>query len=190
MKKSILSLLSVVVLFATFSCSGPKKITVEQATGKKEVITPFSEEKYFTDKNTYRQVSSYKHPDENTARSYSAVAARADLLAQIKADVSSFVKNFQQTIAKGNDQEVTGTLQTKIVQLAEDIVSDAIVVDRKLFLETDGRFTCYTVVEKNRKDIAAAVYEKTISEDDKLKILFDKKKFEEEYDKWKESRKQ
>jgi hypothetical protein len=54
---------------------------------------------------------------------------------------------------------------------------------------SDGRYTCYTLVEKSRKATAAAVYEKTISEDEKLKILFDKKKFEEEYDKWKESRK-
>jgi hypothetical protein len=190
MKKSILSLLSAVAIFATFSCSGPKKITVEEATGRKEVITPFSEPKYRTDKDTYRASQVYKHPNENTVRSYSAVAARAELLAQVKADVSSFIKNYEATYAKGNDQDVSGVLNVRIGQLAEDLVSDAIIVDSKLYLEPDGRYTCYTLVEKSRKATAAAVYEKTISEDDKLKILFDKKKFEEEYDKWKESRKQ
>ncbi len=190
MKKSLLSLMTVVVLFTTYSCSSPKKVTVEEATGRKEVITPFSEAKYRTDKDSYRAFQVYKHPNENTVRTYSAVAARAELLAQVKADVSSFVKNYEATYAKGNDQDVSGVLNIRIGQLAEDLVSDAIVVDSKLYLEPDGRYACYTLVEKNRKSTAAAVYEKTISEDDKLKILFDKKKFEEEYDKWKESRKQ
>jgi hypothetical protein len=189
MKRNILSFMAVIAVIATVSCSTPQKTTVEEATGRKEVVTPFSEAKYRTDKDTYRAFQVYKHPNENTVRTYSAVAARAELLAQVKADVSSFVKNYEATYAKGNEQDVSGVLNVRIGQLAEDLVSDAVIVDSKLFLEPDGRYTCYTLVEKSRKATAAAVYEKTISEDEKLKILFDKKKFEEEYDKWKESRK-
>lgn len=188
MRNKILTIVSSVA-FLAISCGTPQKMTIQEATGRVEVTTPFSEAKYRTDKDFYRAFQSYKHPNENTARSFSAVAARAELLAQVKADISNFAKNFESTYAKGDVQDVSGVLNTRVGQLAEEIVTDAIIVDSKLFKETDGRFTCYTLVEKSRKVVANAVYDKTIAEDDKLKILYDKKKFEEEYEKWKEDRK-
>lgn len=83
MKRNILSLMAVVAMVATIACSTPQKVTVEEATGRKEVVTPFSEAKFRTDKDTYRAFQVYKHPNENTVRTYSAVAARAELLAQV-----------------------------------------------------------------------------------------------------------
>lgn len=189
MRNKFLAIATSVVVIAV-SCGTPQKMTIQEATGRVEVTTPYSESKYRTDKDFYRAFQSFKHPNENTVRSFSATAARAELLAQIKADISNFSKNFETTYAKGDIQDVSGVLSTRVGQLAEDIVNDAIIVDSKLFKETDGRFTCYTLVEKSRKAIVNTVYEKTIAEDDKLKILFDKKKFEEEYEKWKEDRKQ
>ena len=58
-----------------------------------------------------------------------------------------------------------------------------------MYKETDGRFTCFALVEKNRSAVLKNVYQKTISDDDKLRILFDKKKIEEDYEKFKESQK-
>jgi hypothetical protein len=163
-------------------------MTVEQATGRVEVLEPFTEAKFRTDKETYRSYQSYKHPNENTARSYATTLARAELLAQIKADMSAFVKENETTYNK-NGQDVSGILTTRIAQLAEDVVNDAILADSKMYKETDGRFTCFALVEKNRSAVLNNVYQKTISDDDKLRILFDKKKIEEDYEKFKESQK-
>ena len=69
------------------------------------------------------------------------------------------------------------------------MVSDAIVVDSKMYKEQDGRYTCYTLVEKSRSAVLNKAYSKTISDDDKMKILFEKKKIEEDYEKFKASQK-
>ena len=188
MRNKLLAFTSSVCILA-IGCVTPKQVTIQEVAGAVEVITPFSEAKYQTDKDYYRASMSYKHPDQNTAKSLSTLTARAELLAQIKADIVNFTKGFQSTYAKGDVQDVSGVVNRKFDQSAEGIVTDAIIVGTKLFKETDGRFTCYTLVEKSKKDIASQVYDKTIAEDDKLKILFDKKKFEEEYEKWKSDRK-
>ena len=175
-------------LSVAVGCKSTKTITVEQATGRVEVVEPYSDPKFRTDKENYRSFQSYKHPNENTARTYAATLARAELLAQIKADMSAFIKGTETTYDK-NGQDVSGMLVTRIAQLAEDVVNDAILVDSKMYKETDGRFTCFALVEKNRSAVLKNVYQKTISEDEKLRILFDKKKIEEDYEKFKESQK-
>ena len=86
-------------------------------------------------------------------------------------------------------RDVSGILITRIAQLTEDIVTDAIVVDSKMYKEQDGRYTCYTLVEKSRSAVLNKAYSKTISDDDKMKILFEKKKIEEDYEKFKASQK-
>ena len=58
-----------------------------------------------------------------------------------------------------------------------------------MYKELDGRYTCYTLVEKSRSAVLNTAYSKTISDDDKMKILFEKKKIEEDYEKFKESQK-
>jgi hypothetical protein len=188
MKSLKYSLFLVIFLSSIYGCKTPQKITVEQATGRVEVLEPYTEAKFRTDKETYRSYQSYKHPNENTARSYATTLARAELLAQIKADMSAFVKGNETTYDK-NGQDVSGILVTRIAQLAEDVVNDAILADSKMYKETDGRFTCFALVEKNRSAVLKNVYQKTISDDDKLRILFDKKKIEEDYEKFKESQK-
>jgi hypothetical protein len=45
------------------------------------------------------------------------------------------------------------------------------------------------LVEKSRSAVLNKAYSKTISDDDKMKILFEKKKIEEDYEKFKESQK-
>ena len=187
--KTLMNSIIVVLFFTTaIGCKSTKSITVQQATGAVKLDEPFSESKYRTDKDTYRSFQSYTHPKQNTARSYSFTLAKAVLLNQIKSDLSDFVKGTQTTYDK-NNQDVSGLLVERIANLAEAIVSDAILVDSKMYVETDGRYTCYTLVEKNRNGALRDVYQKTISDDDKLRILFEKKKIEEDYDKFKASQK-
>ena len=183
------SIIVVIFLTTTIGCKSTKSITVQQATGAVKLIDePFTESKYRTDKDNYRSFQSYKHPNQNTARSYSFTLAKALLLDQIKSDLSNFVKGTETTYDK-NGQDVSGLLIQRIANLAEGIVSDAILVDSKMYVETDGRYTCYTLVEKNRNAALRDVYQKTISDDDKLRILYEKKKIEEDYEKFKASQK-
>jgi hypothetical protein len=189
MKTLMNSIIVVLFLTTAIGCKSTKSITVQQATGAVKLIDePFTESKYRTDKDTYRSFQSYKHPNQNTARSYSFTLAKALLLDQIKSDLSNFVKGTETTYDK-NGQDVSGLLVQRIANLAEGIVSDAILVDSKMFVETDGRYTCYTLVEKNRNAALRDVYQKTISDDDKLRILYEKKKIEEDYEKFKASQK-
>ena len=188
MKTVIYSFIVGIFFLGFVGCKSPKVITVEQVTGRVEVKGPFDEPKYRTDKDFYRSYQSYLHPNENTARTYAATLARAELLAQVKSDLSAFIKGNETTYNKGG-QDVSGILITRIAQLTEDIVTDAIVVDSKMYKELDGRYTCYTLVEKSRSAVLNTAYSKTISDDDKMKILFEKKKIEEDYEKFKESQK-
>ena len=189
MKSIIYSFILSIFLFNNLGCKSTKPISVEKSTGRVQVIEPFSESKYRTDINFYRSYQSYKHPNENTARTYSATLARAELLAQVKADLSAFVKGNEATYDK-NGQNVSGILITRIAQLSEDVITDAVIVDSKMYKEVDGRYTCYTLVEKSRMAVLNNAYQKTISEDDKLRILFEKKKIEEDYEKFKEIQRQ
>jgi hypothetical protein len=183
------SIIMVIFLSTIVGCKAPKSITVQEATGAVKLIDePFSEPKFRTDKDTYRAFQSYKHPNQNTARAYSFTLAKALLLDQIKSDLSNFIKGTETTYDK-NGQDVSGVLVQRIANLAEGIVNDAVLVDSKMYLETDGRYTCYTLVEKNRNATLKDVYQKTISEDDKLRILYEKKKIEEDYEKFKASQK-
>jgi hypothetical protein len=188
MKTVIYSFIVGIFFLGFVSCKSPKVITVEQATGSVEVKGPFDEPKFRTDKDFFRSYQSYKHPNENTARTYAATLARAELLAQVKSDLSAFIKGNETTYDK-DGQDVSGILITRIAQLTEDIVTDAIVVDSKMYKEQDGRYTCYTLVEKSRSAVLNKAYSKTISDDDKMKILFEKKKIEEDYEKFKASQK-
>ena len=188
MKTGIYSFIIGIFFLVFVGCKSQKTITSQQDNSRVEVKGPYDDPKFRTDKDFYRSFQSYKHPNENTARTYAATLARVELLAQVKSDLSAFIKGNETTYDK-DGQDVSGILVTRIAQLSEDMVSDAIIVDSKMYKEQDGRYICYTLVEKSRSAVLNKAYSKTISDDDKMKILFEKKKIEEDYEKFKESQK-
>jgi hypothetical protein len=114
MRNQILTIVSSVAILA-LACGTPQQMTIQEATGRVEVSTPFSEAKFRTDKDYYRAFQSYKHPNENTARSFSAVAARAELLAQVKADISNFAKNFEAVYCVITTSNVLRSINTTVL---------------------------------------------------------------------------
>lgn len=185
MRKSTHLLLVPALAVLTLAGCKSKKETpqtpVQKDTGAVEISVPFSSKEYRSDENVFRAKQVGKSPDISTAKKIAFQNAKAEMAGNINSMVKRVTDQYTNQRTVGNAQE----FENKFEELAREVVnmelSNVKEIGEKIFKEPDGAYTYWIAIEADKK----AVFEKIdskISSDAKLKLDYDKQKFQQIFD--------
>lgn len=170
-----LSLCFCTILFFT-NCSR-KTTPIQKETGAIKLTTPFNSKEYRSDNDFFRAVQSGKSSDLATSKKIAKQNTRAAMAADINALVQRVTDQYTNQRTIGNAQE----FENKFEELAREAVmlsvSNVREIGEETFKELDGGFSCWTAIEVGKKEVFDKLDSK-ISGDAKLKLDYDKQKYE------------
>ena len=174
--KNIFSYLACIVLAFSFTACKTKKLT--SVTGATEVIMPFSEDKYKTDKDFFRARNNANSKELSASKKMAMLNARSELAGIINTKIKQVIDQYSNTITVNDKTDYEKKLEIETRSAVEQSLSGITVAGEKLFKETNGSFSYWVVIEVSKKSILEGVNDK-ISKNAKLQLDYDKKKFED-----------
>jgi hypothetical protein len=164
------------------SCKSKKPVTVAKQEGLIEITTPFDSKEYRSDEENFRSKQSGKSPDLATAKKIAYQNARAEMAANINATVKRVTDQYTNQRTVGNTQE----FENKFEELSREVVnlemSNVKELGQKTFQDpSDKAYIVWIALESNKKAVFDKISDK-ISNDAKLKLDYDKQKFQQIFD--------
>lgn len=180
MKTTKLLLIPAIAVLALTGCKSKKK-TIQKETGAVEITVPFSGKEYRSDESNYRAKQMGKSPDLATAKKIAFQNAKSEMASNIQAMIKRVTDQYTNQRSVGNAQEY----ENKFEELAREVVnlqlSNVKEIGEKIFKESDGSYTYWIAIEANKKEVFDKMDQK-ISNDAKLKLDYDKQKFQQIFD--------
>ncbi|GAB4201027.1 MAG: hypothetical protein Fur0023_04990 [Bacteroidia bacterium] len=164
-------------LMAT-GCKSKKGTPIQKETGAKEITLPFSSKEYKTNEDFFRARNVGKSPDLATAKKIAMNNAKSELASNIQTTIKKVTDQYTNQRTVGNKQEFENKFEELSREVTNLTISNIVVKDEKVFKEEDGTYTYWVAIEADKKTIFDNIEQK-ISNDAKLKLDYDKKKFEE-----------
>jgi hypothetical protein len=181
MKTTRLLLIPVTAALMLAGCKSKKTTPVQKETGAVEISVPFSTKEFRSDENNFRSKQVGKSPDIATAKKIAFQNAKAEMAGNINSTVKRVTDQYTNQRTVGNTQE----FENKFEELAREVVnmemSNVKEIGEKIFKEPDGAYSYWIAIEANKKDVFDKLDAK-ISSDAKLKLDYDKQKFQQIFD--------
>ncbi|WP_317899612.1 hypothetical protein [Aurantibacillus circumpalustris] len=181
MKATNLLFIPALAVLTLSGCKSKKATPVQKETGAVEITVPFSSKEYRSDENAFRAKQTGKSPDLATAKKIAFQNARAEMASNINATVKRVTDQYTNQRTVGNTQE----FENKFEELAREVVnmemSNVKEIGEKIFKEPDGSFSYWIAIEADKKTVFDKIDSK-ISSDAKLKLDYDKQKFQQVFD--------
>ncbi len=160
-------------------CKSPK--TIQQSTESVEITVPFSSKEYRSDEENYRAKNMGKSPDIATAKKIAFQNAKAEMAGNVSSMIKRVTDQYTNQRTVGNAQE----FENKFEEMTRDVVnlqlSSVKEIGEKIFKESNGSYTYWIAIEANKKEVFGKLDSK-ISSDSKLKLDYDKQKFQQIFD--------
>lgn len=180
MKTTNLLLIPAIALLTVVGCKSKKK-TVQKETGAIEITVPFSGKEFRSDENYFRAKQIGKSPDLATAKKIAFQNAKSEMASNINSTVKKVTDQYTNQRTVGNTQE----FENKFEELAREVVnlemSNVKEIGEKIFKEQDGSYSYWIAIESGKKEVFEKLDAK-ISNDAKLKLDYDKQKFQNIFD--------
>lgn len=155
--------------------------TVATQTGAVEISVPFSGKEYRSDENFFRAKQTGKSPDLATSKKIAFQNAKAEMAGNINSTVKRVTDQYTNQRTVGNTQE----FENKFEELAREVVnmemSNVKEIGEKIFKEPDGAYSYWIAIEADKKSVFDKL-DARISSDAKLKLDYDKQKFQQIFD--------
>lgn len=180
MKTTKLLLIPAIALLSIGGCKSKKK-TVQQTTGSVEITLPFSSKEYRSDENYYRAKNVGKSPDLATSKKIAMQNATNELADAIQTMIKKVTDQYTNQRTVGKDQEFENKFEELARQVTSQTMNNIRVKDEKTFMEPDGKYTYWVAVEADKKEVFKNM-DTRISGDAKLKLDYDKQKFQNIFD--------
>jgi hypothetical protein len=175
-----LFLIPALAVLTLVGCKAKKK-TVAQTTGAVEITLPFSSKEYRSDENFYRAKNVGKSPDLATSKKIAMQNATNELADAIQTMIKKVTDQYTNQRTVGKDQDFENKFEELARQVTNQTMSNIRVKDEKTFLEPNGSYTYWVALEADKNDVFKTMDSK-ISSDDKLKVDYDKQKFQQIFD--------
>lgn len=166
-----LSLIAVIVL-ATASCSSSKKVS-----GGQEITLPFADAKYQSDKKFFRAVQSGSSVDLATSKKVALANANSELAGKVQTLVKAVTDQYTNQRTVGDAQAFENKFEEMARLVVNQKLQDITTIGQKTFKEKDGRYTYWIAIEMS-KDALIEEVKSRVSNDEQLKLDFDKAQFE------------
>ena len=178
----LLTIPALALSLLAISCKSKKPVTVAKQEGLIEITTPFDSKEYRSDEENFRSKQSGKSPDLATAKKIAYQNARAEMAANINATVKRVTDQYTNQRTVGNTQE----FENKFEELSREVVnlemSNVKELGQKTFQDpSDKAYIVWIALESNKKSVLEKIDSK-ISNDAKLKLDYDKQKFQQIFD--------
>jgi len=181
MKTTKLLLVPAVAALILAGCKSKKATPIQKETGAVEISVPFSSKEYRSDENYFRSKQSGRSPNDATAKKIAMQSARAEMASNINATVKRVTDQYTNQRTVGNTME----FENKFEELSREVVnlemSNVKEIGEKLFKEADGSYTYWIALEASKKEVFDKIDSK-ISNDAKLKLDYDKQKYQQIFD--------
>jgi hypothetical protein len=181
MKTKQLLLIPAIAALTLVACKSKKGTPVAKETGAVEITVPFSTKEYRSDANFFRAKQVGKSPDLAAAKKIAFQNAKAEMAGNINSTIKRVTDQYTNQRTVGNTQE----FENKFEELAREVVnlemSNVLEKGEKIFKEQDGSYTYWIAIEADKKTIFDKV-DSRISNDAKLKLDYDKQKFQQIFD--------
>jgi len=169
-------------LLVITGCKSKKPVSVAKQEGLIEISTPFDSKEYRSDEEHFRSKQSGKSPDLATAKKIAYQNSRAEMAANINATVKRVTDQYTNQRTVGNTQE----FENKFEELSREVVnlemSNVKELGQKTFQDpSDKAYIVWIALEANKKSVFDKIDAK-ISSDAKLKLDYDKQKFQQIFD--------
>ena len=179
-------LIPAIALMTITSCKSKKAVVtavpVAKQEGLIEISTPFDSKEYRSDEENFRSKQSGKSPDLATAKKIAYQNSRAEMAANINAVVKRVTDQYTNQRTVGNKQE----FENKFEELSREVVnlemSNVKELGQKTFQDpSDKAYIVWIALEANKTGVLDKINQK-ISSDAKLKLDYDKQKFQAIFD--------
>lgn len=173
MKKLLRIVLALSIVVTAASCGSSKN---------KEIEIPCSTAKMSKKQGIMRASQSAIHSHESESREIALLNAKRRLASNLESRIKSVVDKYGQT------REISGVSEfnQKIEGLTREVVNKRLswveIICEKVMLTKDDKYKTYVAVEMNIENVLADL-DSQISNDKKLRQDYDKKKFEEIFNK-------
>jgi len=181
MKTSHLFLIPALAVLALAGCKAKKTTSVQKDTGAVEISVPFSTKEFRSDETAFRAKQVGKSPDIATAKKIAFQNARAEMAANINATVKRVTDQYTNQRSVANTQEFENKFEEQSREVVNLEMSNVKEIGEKIFKEPDGGYSYWIAIEADKKTVFDKIDAK-ISSDDKLKLDYDKQKFQQIFD--------
>ena len=178
-KLQIYLIFAIAVVLGTVSCSSKK--TLQKETGSTDIILPFAGKEYQTDKENFRAKHSGKSPDLATSKKIALQNAKSELAGSIQSTIKRVTDQYTNQRSIGDKQEYENKFEELAREVVNQNISDIKISGEKVMKEKEGPYQYWVVVEVTKESVLNGLTS-SISKNAKLKLDYDKKKFEEIFD--------
>jgi hypothetical protein len=165
----------------TVALTGCKSSKPSVQKGSTEVSIPFTEKEYRSDKDHFRATQQGKSPDLATAKKIALANARTELAGNIQTLVKAVQDQYSNNMTVDKEQEFEASFQEFSRAVIAQSINDVKIIGDKVFTEKGGGYTYYLAIEMPKEALVSKL-SKRISDDDKLKLEFDKYRFQKIFD--------
>lgn len=181
MKTKQLLLIPALAVLTLAGCKSKKGTPVQKETGAVEITVPFSSKEYRSNENYFRAKQVGKSPDLATAKKIAFQNARAEMAANIQATVKRVTDQYTNQRSVGNTQEYENKFEELTREVVNMQMSNVKEIGEKIFKEPDNSYSYWIAIEAGKKEVFEKLDAK-ISNDAKLKLDYDKQKFQQIFD--------
>jgi hypothetical protein len=177
-KLELTKILFVAILFAgaftMASCGGSKK-AADSSMGK-ELNIPCSDDEFHSDKTHFRGTGMGESTNLSAARRKASLDANAMLAASVNRTIKTVSDRYTQDITVGDASEFAEKFEDMTRSVVNQELNNVSTVCNKTF-QKEGKYSVYVAVEVAKDEMLNNIADK-ISKDDRLKLDYDKMKFE------------
>lgn len=184
-KKTQLLITIIISTILLSSCASKKKVNKEatkKAIGDVEIIIPCSGSKYETDKSYFRATQSGTSTDLSMSREKAVLAAKRRLSSFINSKIKSVTDRYAQDRQISDESEFSEKFENLTREVVNQELFEVKKICEKITKKPDGKYFTFISLEVKKELIYNGI-ENKISKDKKLRQDYDKKKFEEIFDK-------
>ncbi len=158
------------------SCGSKKEVTTSDALGT-ELNLPCNDMEYASDMNYFRGTGMAEGVNMASTRRRANLDANASLAAGINRTIKSVTDRYSQDITVGDANEYNEKFEDMTRSVVNQTLNNVSTVCSKVF-EKDGKYSVYVAVEVGKDELLNNISDR-ISRDDRLRLDYDKMKFEE-----------
>ncbi|MSP64611.1 MAG: hypothetical protein EXR16_03145 [Bacteroidetes bacterium] len=131
-----------------------------------------------SDKDFFREKQVGKSPDIATAKKIAMQNAKSQLAGNIKSVVKRVTDQYTNQSTIGNKQDFGNKFEEQAREVVNESLTNVTVLGDKVFQDTNGGFSYWVAIEVSKQAILDGV-NSNILNNEKLKLDYDKKKFED-----------
>ena len=183
MKKSLMKMSSMFMLASAMvvvmpSCKSKQNVATGVSKGMTEVTVPLSGIEYQSNKDYFRAKSMAKSPDMAFAQTTALQNVNLQMSTLICAKIQSVIHKYTNQRSIADAQDFENKTQELSKQEVNKQLSEARIIGEKIYKDEKGTIEYWMAIEISKEAIINGV-SRQISENKKLQIDFDQKKFEE-----------